>query len=1046
MKYFACIIVLLFQLASSMLADNTAVRESGEGYYFRNIVTTIGKVFAPFGFRNTEIQSNALRVPFKSSGDEPPVMDGGVVAMIEPEPVVEPEPEPVIEREPEPEPVVEPEPEPVIELEPEPEPVVEPEPEPVVEPEPEPVVEPEPEPEPVVEPEPDPEPVVEPEPEPEPVIEREPEPEPVVEPEPEPVVEPEPEPVVEPEPESDDADADDGFIDPEAMTEEELFRQLFGIEKPKSVGIDVDARVFLDDMFVGRTVIKSDTNFSFYKISKTVFINYVTPFLKKGVVADLNKALADQEYLDKATLTENGFSVMFSGARQQLSIQTPVEMRGVQTLDFSKAMFGAYDQNDFESHWLSGYFDVNYYSSMVAFPEVNVEAKNDFFQINNHVAMGPIFFDSEFKKSTAGYEFKHAEFNSFLSTDQYFFQTGILRDEQLVGFRLNDTFIHSLGDDYRKKTSFSFETTERAVLNVYTNGSLTNSRDLYPGKYRAINFPISSGPNVIFIEMVGANTYKSKTIFKYKSNDLMEPLDYDFDVQWGVFDRRDSGSLEDRMVATRPHTLMSQKVGLFSLNQYASNMTLETEFKTNPSVRFVENHFRFGTPLGIFKTSYAQSQNLDYGIYSHAVKSEISFLLKEDSSLASWQVSFENQAENYLGFSTSAEPISRTSYRAKRTMKVINQMMIKSWRFIKIPFTFTNQFEINETDIFMSSNQFSTGFGYNNVQVNFSLFWESHKKNQRAPNHVFTFGLSYNRSKEPIYPINTQVDFSSAQSQWTYRNEMPLYQGEASAVSVEFDQNKNTLSGTYSAYGFDNGVEYSSSSTGTGLGFATGLSNDLVGASFDTTSQLTGTPENIRNAQNFKLSTSVVFVGKQWGLGQAGEKKAFGIVQKSALLKGHAIQADNLPIRDLFPAVVTGMVPGQSAAILLTFDQLPEKADITDLNLDITPEYGRGYVTTVGQKSSYFVFGTILDADQEPIALQFIEVTGQDNGSVIYGFTNQSGRFEFQADTEQAYEIRVVDYNSKPFIFDLNDTTTNGKTVVNIGKIMLIRELGALDE
>ena len=131
---------------------------------------------------------------------------------------------------------------------------------------------------------------------------------------------------------------------------------------------------------------------------------------------------------------------------------------------------------------------------------------------------------------------------------------------------------------------------------------------------------------------------------------------------------------------------------------------------------------------------------------------------------------------------------------------------------------------------------------------------------------------------------------------------------------------------------------------------------------------------------------------------------------------------------------------------MLTFDQLPEKADITDLNLDITPEYGRGYVTTVGQKSSYFVFGTILDADQEPISLQFIEVTGQDNGSVIYGFTNQSGRFEFQADTEQVYEIRVVDYNSKPYIFDLNDTTTNGKTVVNIGKIMLIRELGALDE
>ena len=289
MKYYACIIVLLFQLAGSMLADNTAVRESGAAFYFRNIVTTIGKAFAPFGFRNAELQSNTLRVPFKSSGDEPPVMDGGVVAMIESEPVVEPEPKP--------------------------KPVVEPEPEPVVEPEPKPVVEPEPA-----------------------VEDR--------------VAEPEPA------PESSSNSAPD-FVDPESMTEEDLFLQLFGIKKPKSMGIDVDARVFLDDMLVGKAIIKSDTNFSFYKISTEKLINYVTPFLKKGVVSDLKKMFAEMEYLDKAALTSAGFSVIFSGARQRLSIKTPVEMRGVQTIDFSKAMFGAYAQNDFETHWFSGYFDIN---------------------------------------------------------------------------------------------------------------------------------------------------------------------------------------------------------------------------------------------------------------------------------------------------------------------------------------------------------------------------------------------------------------------------------------------------------------------------------------------------------------------------------------------------------------------------------------------------------------------------------------------------------------------------------------------------------------
>ena len=77
------------------------------------------------------------------------------------------------------------------------------------------------------------------------------------------------------------------------------------------------------------------------------------------------------------------------------------------------------------------------------------------------------------------------------------------------------------------------------------------------------------------------------------------------------------------------------------------------------------------------------------------------------------------------------------------------------------------------------------------------------------------------------------------------------------------------------------------------------------------------------------------------------------------------------------------------------------------ININIFPEYGRGYYKQVGKKSDLFVLGKLIDQDNTPISLMYIEITGLSDNNKKLLFTNSKGGFEFQVEKQQKYKIKV---------------------------------------
>jgi hypothetical protein len=58
------------------------------------------------------------------------------------------------------------------------------------------------------------------------------------------------------------------YIDPDELSEEELYQKLFGISKPKEVEIDMEVTVLVDSIFRGNTLLKTNTITSFLNMTK----------------------------------------------------------------------------------------------------------------------------------------------------------------------------------------------------------------------------------------------------------------------------------------------------------------------------------------------------------------------------------------------------------------------------------------------------------------------------------------------------------------------------------------------------------------------------------------------------------------------------------------------------------------------------------------------------------------------------------------------------------------------------------------------------------
>jgi len=312
------------------------------------------------------------------------------------------------------------------------------------------------------------------------------------------------------------------YIDPDELSEEELYQKLFGISKPKEVEIDMEVTVLVDSIFRGNTLLKTNTITSFFKYDKNDFLKFIKPFIRAKAYKKIKKKLNNIDEIDDKWLRKNKFPYMLKASSGTLELTTPENLRGIQIVDFSRDIFmvGESNTSSIKPAFFSAYSNIQYERNNTNFVLQNQSVSATRLLLDSHFALGNIFVDTNYKVGSGSSYFDYLELNSFFFTKKYFTRIGFLQEKPLFGINFNTTFSNALTSQFKKTKTFSFETDKNVKLSIYVNNELSNTKDLIPGKYKVKNFPQGSGLNKIRVEL--EETRVTGLIDQLKGNESLQ--------------------------------------------------------------------------------------------------------------------------------------------------------------------------------------------------------------------------------------------------------------------------------------------------------------------------------------------------------------------------------------------------------------------------------------------------------------------------------------------------------------------------------------------
>jgi hypothetical protein len=855
------------------------------------------------------------------------------------------------------------------------------------------------------------------------------------------------------------------FTDPTNLSENALFKLLFGSQKPKEVNIDLVVSVYIDTVHKIETSLQSNTRASFFKLSKTDFLRAIKTHLKKKAFKKIKKKVSHLDTIDGKWLTKHKFKYLLKASKQTLFITTPENLRGTQIIDFENRSI-TLSGNDLKPYFFSAFSNINYFYANTNFTEIKQKTYTKNINFNNHVAIGDFFIDSHYVLNNQKNYFNFLELNSFLFTKKHFTHVGFLEKKPIFGVNFNNSFINSFTRKYRKNKSLLLKVNNTSQITIFSNNKKTRQEKLAPGKYKLKNLPTNTGPNSIKIKLHDNKTskeLKTYTLFDYKNSKLLYPLEYQFDVTYGLFDNRSlkTTNIRDRLNKKNKVFLYEHYLGLFSLTRYLSNITHFTKYSNSPYLTHWENTFHTGTPLGILSSTYSQSyvngrphirkyirsfphiRNYIYNFpnVGKYIDLKLMFLPQKLSKLLSkWYITLSKENATYRSFSIETNPISPDSSSKMGKQQFSSIMAFKSFYLIKVPFI------LNKTAILYDNNTYSfiTNFSIKqhlSKNMSFNLVCNYLYGNRSSIKSGPSFALSFTYKRlTKKHPMSVNTHYTSKDNRFKYKNNIRLANTKNNALSLSHNPEALSLTFSNSTNGFNNNVSYSSGDSGDTMNFNSSLNNSRTSAAIGYTKQLSGGINRIYTQQNININSTLYMVGPHIGIGSAATNSGIAIIKKHKLLKESIIRINKNTIIDKYgPATIGKLSPFSSNSFILNFDDLPETVDITRANLNLVSDYGKGYYTTIGTKSALLILGTLINQNNDPIALQFIEITGLKDKQAHTLFTNKKGRFQFNSSKHQNYSLKVIDLNAEPITFSIPKGYDKG--LLKLGKLKLIKKL-----
>lgn len=185
------------------------------------------------------------------------------------------------------------------------------------------------------------------------------------------------------------------------------------------------------------------------------------------------------------------------------------------------------------------------------------------------------------------------------------------------------------------------------------------------------------------------------------------------------------------------------------------------------------------------------------------------------------------------------------------------------------------------------------------------------------------------------------------------------------------------------------------------------------------------------------FASSVAFAGDDWAIGKP-IYDSFALIKPHSSLKDKKItlgqykdqyRANNA---DFDTMLLNDLSSYDSTVVSVDIDDLAPGYDLGSGLVVFFPSYRSGHSVMIGTAANISVIATLLDQQQQPLALQVGVAVCSDNTEKEHKFfTNKSGRFALTGLTPCSYEVTLNNSEKSQFILDVKE----GEQLQRKGKI-----------
>lgn len=582
--------------------------------------------------------------------------------------------------------------------------------------------------------------------------------------------------------------------------------------------------------------------------------------------------------------------------------------------------------------------------------------------------------------------------------DVYPIGTGLQTTPDILGLSVehSQSKLHP-GRNIRSTSTHSFRLERPSNIDIIVNGQIIRQLRLDPGDYDIGDLPIASGANDVVLQIhddVGNARQLQFSLFRDDS--LLVTGTSEWAASAGIPTDFDEG---------QPNYGMND---YFMSGYYrrglTDSITSEAHMQMDRQVLMAGSALLFGNALGLFRLESATSL-FDHEVWGYAINADYALTGIEDS---------QGSIHNFRLSAQLRNPDFTTPGNGTATLE-------QHWLSISAAYSRTLPFNI--AGYFSAAYMFgheeeADGYGADiSLSRNFDRFAVGVSAGYAAANNhenelSMLLRLRYDLNDQGM--LSSIHDVRNSRSTASYTRQDNQWQTSLDLTHVRTDSQ-----GHEQANADDISVNGSLHYTGNRGNIAVSQDTRFAGLTTDTLDQRT----SLRGEMAFAFADGHVAIGRPIANG-------FAIIHPHESLTDNDIAIGRgmnsaVTRTDMFgPALLPALSPQTLNRVQYEVADLPPGYDLGTNNFDLKPDYKSGYALEIGSAYTVSVFGTLLDAQDKPIALlsgKAIQYTNPNKQIEI--FTNRAGRFSAQGLAPGKWTIEIATEPITHFTFIVPEET-----------------------